>query len=153
MVERLERWQQDGDLHFVTFSCWHRMGFLAQSEARDLFERSLETTRARFKFAVVGYVVMPEHVHLLLSEPAAATLSLGLQSLKQMVTRRSQRRPFWQPRYYDFNVRTDMKRIEKLNYIHWNPAKRGLVHRPEEWRWSSCQYYQTGRKGNVSLAE
>jgi putative transposase len=63
-------------------------------------------------------------------------LATGLQALKLSVARRSGETPFWQARYYDFNVLTEEKRIEKLNYVHWNPVKRGLVERMEEWRWS-----------------
>ena len=151
MVEQLERWQQSGNLHFVTFSCYQRKGYLALAAARDLFEVVLERTRSRYRFAVVGYVVMPEHVHLLLSEPEKELLSVGLQALKVTMSRRSLHRPFWLPRYYDFNVVTEDKLREKLNYIHWNPMKRGLVDRPEDWRWSSCHYYQTGEQGRVTI--
>jgi putative transposase len=151
MVSRLARHQQDGDLHFVTFSCFGRSAYLAMPATRDLFEDALQKTCVRYRFEVVGYVVMLEHVHLLLSEPRKELLAVGLQALKLSVTRRANRRPFWQARYYDFNVRTEAKRVEKLNYIHWNPMKRGLVDRPEDWRWSSCHYYQTGERGRVSI--
>jgi putative transposase len=94
---------------------------------------------------------MPEHVHLLLSEPDRGLLADGLQGLKLSVVRRAKQRPFWQRRYYDFNVFTEAKRIEKLGYMHWNPVKRGFVDRPEDWLWSSCRYYQTGEAGRVSI--
>jgi putative transposase len=114
-------------------------------------EDALQKARTRFRFEVMDYVVIPEHVHLLVSEPGRDLLSAALQGLKLSVTRRSKMRPFWLPRYYDFNVRTDAKRFEKLNYMHWNPMKRGLVERPEDWRWSSYQYYQTGVQGRVTI--
>jgi putative transposase len=151
MVEGLERWQGDGDLHFVTFSCFHRLAYLESAAVRDLFEDALQKAHSRYRFEVVGYVVMPEHVHLLVSEPARESLAVALQGLKLSVARRARMRPFWLPRYYDFNVRTDAKRVEKLNYIHWNPMKRGLVDRPEDWRWSSYRYYQTGEQGRVTI--
>jgi putative transposase len=151
MVDRLERWQESGNLHFVTFSCYQRKGYLGAPEARDLFELVLERTRSRYGFAVVGYVVMPEHVHLLLSEPEKELLSVGLQALKVTMSRNSLQRPFWLPRYYDFNVVTEDKLREKLNYMHWNPMKRGLVDRPEDWSWSSCYYYQTGQQRGVTV--
>jgi REP element-mobilizing transposase RayT len=47
------------------------------------------------------------------------------------------RAAFWQTRFYDYNVRTEKKRVEKLRYMHQNPVKRGLVSAPEDWRWSS----------------
>jgi putative transposase len=64
---------------------------------------------------------------------------------------RSKERPFWQIRYYDFNVFTDKKRIEKLRYMHRNPVVRGLVAKPEDWRWSSFRHYATGIEGDVEI--
>ena len=118
---------------------------------RDLFEDALEKVHDRYRFDVIGYVVMPEHVHLLVSEPGKGLLAAGLQALKLSVVRRTMQRQFWQARYYDFNVFTEFNRIEKLSYIHWNPVKRGLVEKPEDWRWSSCLYYQTGVQGRVKI--
>jgi hypothetical protein len=60
---------------------------------------------------------------------------------------------FWQTRFYDFNVWSDEKRVEKLRYIHRNPVKRGLVREPEEWRWSSFRYYAFGECGLVLVTE
>jgi putative transposase len=151
MVEGLERRQEEGDLHFVTFSCYHRLGYLDPPAARDLFEDALGRMSYCYKFEVVGYVVMPEHVHLLLSEPGKGLLAVGLQALKLSVAKRGGQRPFWQARYYDFNVFTDAKRFEKLHYMHSNPVKRGLVVNPEDWLWSSCRYYQTGVQGRVKI--
>ena len=94
---------------------------------------------------------MPEHVHLLVSEPKVHLLAAVLQGLKLSVVRQAKERPFWQPRYYDFNVFTEAKRVEKLGYMHWNPVKRGLVDKPEDWAWSSCRFYQTGLPGRVSI--
>ena|ERR1700753_1619742 len=151
MVLGLERYQLDGDLHFVTFSCYHRLGYLRSRASRDLFEDALEKTHHEYRFRVIGYVVMPEHVHLLVSEPDRGLLADGLQGLKLSVVRRAKQNPFWQRRYYDFNVFTEAKRIQKLGYMHWNPVKRGLVERPEDWPWSSCRFYQTGEPGRVSI--
>ena len=64
---------------------------------------------------------------------------------------RSQERPFWQARYYDFNVWTARKRTEKLKYIHRNPVSRGLVEKPEDWAWSSYRHYMTGVQGTVEI--
>jgi hypothetical protein len=69
---------------------------------------------------------MPEHVHLLISEPKRKTLAVVIQMLKQVVTRRlrpsNSGQAFWQRRYYDFNVSNNEKRVEKLRYIHRNPS-------------------------------
>jgi putative transposase len=151
MPKALVRYQQTGDLHFVTFSCYRRRPYLDSAKARDLFERSLETMRVRYDFFVTGYVAMPEHVHLLLSEPKKAVLSKALQALKLSVAVQRKERPFWQARYYDFNVYTEHKRVEKLQYMHRNPVKRGLVAEPEDWAWSSCNHYYTGEEGVVEI--
>jgi hypothetical protein len=82
-------------------------------------------------------------VHSLVSEPHLASLDVGLQALKLSVARRSEHRHFWLARYYDFNVYSRHKRLEKLDYMHWNPVKRGLVEKMEDWRWSS--YGSTAR--------
>ncbi len=82
MSHSLVRYQNSGDLHFVTFSCYRHHQHLGSSAAREIFERSLETLRVRYDFFVSGYVVMPEHVHLLLSEPKRAALANALQALK-----------------------------------------------------------------------
>ena len=151
MPHRLIRYQQSGDLHFVTFSCYRRRQYLRSSPAPDLFERSLETMRARYDFFVIGYVIMPEHVHILLSEPKRGALATALQALKLSVGVQRTERPFWQARYYDFNVFTERKRIEKLKYIHRNPVMRGLVAEPEDWALSSFRHYQTGERGTVEI--
>lgn len=59
--------------------------------------------------------------------------------------------PFWQARYYDFNLRCAKKRIEKLRYLHRNPVNRGLVAKPEDWAWSSFRHYVTGVEGAVEI--
>ena len=151
MVEGLERRQEEGDLHFVTFSCYHRLGYLDAPAARDLFEEALGRMSYCYAFEVVGYVVMPEHVHLLVGEPGKGLLAVGLQALKLSVAKRAGQRPFWQARYYDFNVFAAAKRFEKLHYMHANPVKRGLVASPEDWPWSSYRYYQTGVQGTVKI--
>ena len=117
----------------------------------ELFEDALERVRLRFLFAVAGYVVMPEHVHLLVNEPRRALLSRAIQALKLSVSMRSRQRPFWQAHYYDFNVSSHKKFVEKLRYIHRNPVRRGLVAKPEDWKWSSFRHYQTGMRGTVEI--
>ncbi len=151
MTRGLIRYQQSGDFHFLTFSCYHRLAYLGTSEARALFESALERMRLRFRLAVAGYVVMPEHVHLLVSEPREGDLASAVRSLKLSVSLRRTERPFWQARYYDFNVRTQDKFTEKLRYLHRNPVSRGLVAKPEKWPWSSFRHYTTGFRGSVEI--
>jgi putative transposase len=151
MTKGLVRYHQAGCFHFLTFSCYHRLPYLDTAAARNLFERSLEAMRKRYEFVVCGYVVMPEHVHLLVSEPKNALLSKAIQALKLSVSIQCNERPFWLTRYYDFNVHNEEKRVEKLRYMHRNPVKRGLVSKPEDWQWSSFRHYSTGLEGPVEI--
>jgi putative transposase len=122
-----------------TFCCYHRHLSFTTPIPRQIFEAALERVRLSFDLCVYGYVVMPEHVHLLLSEPQQHTLADAIKSLKQGVSRRliGEAEHFWQKRYYDFNVRNEPQFVEKLRYIHQNPVKRGLCARAEDWEWSS----------------
>lgn len=150
----LHRFQQNCDLHFITFSCYRRQPKLGTVCARNTFEHSLERTRSAYEFCVGGYVVMPEHVHLLVTEPESRSLAIAMQSLKQSVARTlalRAREPFWQARYYDFNVWSEEKRIEKLRYLHRNPVVRGLVEKPEDWAWSSFCHHAAGVEGTVEI--
>ena len=154
MTQGLVRYQQSGCFHFLTFSCYRRQALLTRQGAYDLFERELGAVRLRYDFVVAGYVLMPEHVHLLVGEPRQSPLSIALQVLKQRTSHKlktSAEAQFWQRRYYDFNVHNEEKRVEKLRYMHRNPVQRGLVEKPEEWPWSSFRHYATGKIGTVEI--
>ena len=116
---------------------------------------------------------MPEHIHLLMSESVTGSPSTVMQVLKQRVAlrlRSSSRSPapgeqlplqsadsihslpqFWERRFYDFNVWSHKKKIEKLGYMHLNPVKRGLVVHPRDWTWSSYSSYADGGTGLVLI--
>ncbi len=151
MPRGLIRYEHTGNFHFLTFSCYHRLQHLGLAAARSLFEDALERVRRRYRFVVAGFVVMPEHVHLLVGEPQKGAVSGVVHALKLSVAMRRRERPFWQARYYDFLVHNDEKRIEKLRYMHRNPVVRGLVARPEDWPWSSFRHYATGCPGVVQI--
>jgi putative transposase len=170
----LKRYHETGHSHFITFSCYRRMRLLQRPQLCDLFLTKLEQTRVPFSLRVFGYVVMPEHVHVLLSEPDRDTLAGAIHSLKLSVSKsagsihaKEQRCPtfakltwgfsnnqhsrLWQARYYDRNTRDYEEFREKLRYIHRNPIKRGLCDRPEDWTWSSFRHYATGEIGPVEI--
>jgi len=116
---------------------------------------------------------MPEHIHLLISEPDRGNPSIVMQVLKQRFARRvlselrrkersDQSRLWqdtlevghvWQHRFYDFVVHTENKRVEKLRYMHRNPVKRELVLEPDQWAWSSFRWYALGERGPVVVNE
>ena len=154
MPDGLVRYQGGGGFHFVTFSCYQRRPLLAERDGYSVFEEELEWVRRRHGFVVAGYVVMPEHVHLLVSEPREGSVATALQVLKQRVSRRLKRKEdirFWLARYYDFNVWSHEKTVEKLKYMHRNPVMRGLVEKPEDWEWSSFRHYLHGVVGTVDI--
>ncbi|MFZ3262775.1 MAG: transposase [Terriglobales bacterium] len=143
MPSGLRRFQESGHSHFVTFSCRHRQPYFSTAKLFDLFVQCLEDTRVRFDLRVFGYVVMPEHVHLLLSEPAGFA-QVSAQSTSANLGHRHSSCSYsssWEKRYYDRNVRDYREFTVKLRYLHRNPVKRGLVRTPEEWKWSSYRHY------------
>jgi putative transposase len=93
MPKNLKRYYGRGDFHCLTFSCYRRLPLLGAASARDLFVRVIEAMRERYEFPFVGYVVMPEHVHLLVGEPKKGTLSVMLAALKQRVSRDLRKTP------------------------------------------------------------
>ena len=172
MTKRLKRYYGKGHLHFLTFSCYRRLPLLGTVRARNLFVKELRKVREEYGFLLIGYVVMPNHVHLLISEPKKRTPSTVLQMLKQRVSRRmrkrkgaSQRgqlsfpfctdgkegRSFWQARFYDFNVYSRGKIKEKLNYMHANPVIRHFVKHPKDWPWSSWSNYMKSEAGLIEI--
>jgi len=147
----LKRFYDTGGLHFITWSCCDRQPLLNTPERRDLLLKVVEQMRNRYRFAVVGYVVMPEHVHLLISEPLIANVASAICAIKLGFARRVLPQHFWMKRFYDFNVWSERKEIEKLHYMHQNPVTRGLVERPEDWKWSSFRAYACGEAGIVKV--
>ncbi len=182
MPKLLQRCYGAGDLHFITCSCYGRRPGLGTASRRDLFLTVLERVRRRSHFVVIGYVVMPEHFHLLITEPQVGNPSTVMQALKLGFARRvlgelaraqvsKGARPgapgftppgftpprfkasahVWSARFYDFNVYSERKRVEKLRYIHRNPVERGLVAEADQWLWSSFRSYAYEEIGLVRV--
>jgi putative transposase len=149
----LERRHNLGHLHFITFSCHHRLPYLETSNPKEILEQVIERTRSTHNFLLYAYVLMPEHIHLLLSEPNAHPLSSTIRVIKGESSKllKGKRTQFWQPRYYDFNVFTTRKFTEKIRYIHRNPVTRGLVSKPEDYSWSSFNHYATGELNPIHI--
>jgi len=169
----LRRFYGSGDLHFVTFSCYRRRPYLGTVRARNRVVKILDEVRSRHGFALLGYVLMPEHVHLLMGEPQHGNPSKVLQVVKQKVSRSLRGKKtssgrqmeltfasgsvaapaFWQRRFYDFNVWSEKKLKEKLHYMHRNPVDRKLVQHPQDWPWSSWSFYAKGEQGLIRIDE
>ena len=136
---------------------------------RDLFAAALAAARVHHAFKLFAWVVMPEHVHLLMRPHADARLEAALRSLKTSVAKRVIARwreldapildrirtsdgavRFWQKGGgFDRNVRDEDELCREVRYIHRNPVERGLVERPEDWRWSSVRWWMSQREGEI----
>jgi putative transposase len=161
MPRHFKRITGRGHLYFLTSSCYQRRPLLASVRARNITVQILKEVRDRYRFALLGYVIMPGYLHLLLSEVPGLEPETIIQVFKQRVSRRlpgKKRAPkglltlgfpenpealrrFWQRRYFDLNVYWSAKVPQKLHYMHANPVKAKLVQHPGDWPWSSCCHY------------
>ena len=171
MPNRLHRGA--GYSHFITTSCYQRLPLLGSPHYRDLFLNVLEQVRRRYRFTVIGYVIMPEHVHLLLTEPERGNLSVVMQAIKQgfarrLLSRLRQQRPCATTFAVERPARTrpplagSLLRLRRLlrEEAHREAAlhspqsvKRGLVLEPDQWPWSSYRQYAYGEAGPVVVNE
>jgi putative transposase len=167
MAERRAKrisFDQEGEVHEYTFSTYRRQPFLDDEEYCRIFLRKLGQARRKHGFLVWAYVLMPEHVHLLINAQRATTSAI-LKSVKQSTSQTivaslkredperlqsmvsGSRRgdspySFWQVGGgYDRNVHGAKESWGCIRYIHWNPVRRGLVEKPEDWPWSSARNY------------
>lgn len=164
-----------GEAHFLTFSCYRRAPLLARDRSREWFLQALRVCQAKGRFDLWAYVVMPEHVHLVVLPSAGVKISQILTTLKQSTSKRAlrwlrehapevltameDRRPdgtvrhrFWQRGGgYDRNLRSARDVHEKIGYTHENPVRRGLVRRAVDWPWSSAAAWETGVDGPVTI--
>jgi len=168
----LKRVEEPHHARFLTFSCRHRLPLFNQDWTKDVFIEQLRLARERMGFHLVAFVVMPEHIHLILwpnlpDFPAATVLyrlkrnvakeivgrwrEAGVQSLSKITDPNGKVR-FWQPGGgYDRNIVSDDEMREKIEYIHANPVRRGLVKSPTGYRWSSAKWYAGDRDGSLSI--
>jgi len=174
-MTKLRHYDDLGTARFVTFCCYHRFQLLNDADARYSLTRQLERIRSEYSVKLYGYVIMPEHVHLVVHPPDGVTLGPILGQLKaytsrevlsrlrvrnspvlarlRMVRSGKEHYTFWQRRCYDHNCRSLATVKEKIGYCHKNPIVRGLVKRPGDWKWSSYNYYHGGQGVPLSMDE
>ena len=146
------RYDVPGDAHFLTFSCVDRRPLLRDQQSASWMMEAIDSYRTRGLFDLWAFVLMPEHVHLVIW-PRQSSISDILKRIKQSVARKVARTRgdatsvgrFWQPGGgYDRNLRSVDDVHEKIEYVHFNPVKRGLVENPGDWRWSSARCWSEG---------
>ncbi len=166
---RRVRFEKPNQLRFLTFSCEDRLPLFVNDRIKDAFVARLSLAKERFGFRLYAYVVMPEHVHILLMPADGVTVRALLNSIKGAFGRSVVKRwkelnapilkrltqpdgsiRFWETGGgYDRNIYSPEERQEKMNYIHNNPVTRGLVGLPEDWAWSSARWYRGVRDGVI----
>jgi putative transposase len=162
----VKHYHEPGDLHELTFSCYHQLPLLTNDSWREQLARTLDTAGEECQFELVAFVFMPDHVHLLVApsgpDPAIDRYLAKIKQpfskwVKQQLTDSEstlldrltiQERPgktcfrFWQEGPgYDRNLSTPTVIEAAIDYIHLNPVRRGLVKRAVDWRWSSASWY------------
>ncbi len=156
-----KRYEGEGHARYLTFSCFQNQSLLTPENARLWLVEAIAQAKAKQPFDLWAWVAMPEHVHLLLWPQKEVKVGAILQSIKQSVTLRAihfaqTQQPdllaamrdlqpngelayrFWQRGGgHDRNIFSVAEVHEKINYIHANPVRRGMVDHPQDWRWSS----------------
>ena len=154
--------------HFVTFSCYKRRRLLDPDRSKRIAIGTLGSRLTKQKGICIGFVVMPDHVHALVWFDKTGQLSLFMDKWKDQSSSRIKdlfRRehsdywvkveeddPVWQPRYYGFNVFSEEKILEKLDYMHLNPVRAGLVDDPCDWSSSSARWYLQGKSVGLPIS-
>ena len=146
-MSRLRRIERVGRYFFVTTNLIRGAPPLSAAE-REICLNCLRAARTRFGFLLFAYVVMLDHVHLLLStfQPDLSAIMRVWKSQSALAIQESRHHhgAVWQPRYFDFILRRASDFSKKLAYIHDNPVEAKLTERPEAWRWSSAAFYASG---------
>ncbi len=158
----MKRFEHENHARFLTFSCYKRLPLFNNDQIKNRFVDQLKSTRDLTGFRLIAWVIMPEHIHLLIwpNSPeypvSKVTWHLKRNFAKQVITRWRQldasildkiqtpdgKLRFWQHGGgYDRNLYTLNEINAKINYIHTNPIRRNLVNQPEEWKWSSARWY------------
>jgi len=166
------RIDKPGDVRYLTFSCYRRLPLFSNDRIKDAFAAHLARCRDDMAFRLYAWVVMPEHVHLLVfPDVSQCPMAVLLRSLKEPFARDVLRRwrrldariltrvtdprgqvRFWQRGGgYDRNIRSETDLAEKMEYIHTNPVQRGLVKRPDEWKWSSARSFTRGYEETIPI--
>lgn len=145
-----------GQLHLVTCTCYQKQPKLGEEKHRDVFVRLMEELRVKFRFAIVGYVVMPDHFRLLMREPEIDTAANAIEMLEGRYRRRynSSARSdeqVWENRFTDAHVVGADAVAATLASMHAEPVKAGLAGSAEEWRWSSARAYAGLPEGVVTV--
>lgn len=133
---------------FITVRLLRRRAKLADPDFR-LLARAFNRARTLHPFYLTAWVFLPDHWHAICAPVYPTTISLAIKSVKQssmsaINRQRGAEGDLWQSRFFDRALRTVREYNEKVEYIHLNPVRAGLVRRPQDWPWSSLNEYSGG---------
>lgn len=155
-MPRLKHFDNLNTVRFVTISCYRRLKGFNDPRACSLFIKHLESARQKYELKIYAYVIMPEHIHLVMHIRPDLKVGLVIREIKSKMAREyfevncvHSGGVFWTKRCYDHNCRSQETIIEKIEYCHKNPVRRGLVKDPSDWKWSSFNYYHNN--GHVAM--
>lgn len=161
-------YDDEGNPQFVTFSCYKRRKLLDPDICKRIVIGVMNMELVRRKGVCSAFVIMPNHVHAIFWFPVPRQLSGFMDKWKELSSRKiaaayqkhfpeywssaGEETAVWQARYYGFNLFSDRKFNEKVEYIHNNPVRAGLVKVQSDWKWSSARFYQLGEQVGVPLS-
>ena len=130
-------------LFFVTFSTFDRKNIFTSDRLLEIVEETLFEVVKFYDIQLLGYVIMPNHLHLLTGiTEGGSGISKFIFSLKGMIRKNLVGdKLLWNKRFDDLVITTEKQFLIKLDYIHNNPVKRGLVEAPDKWRFSSYNFW------------
>jgi len=162
-MTKLRHYDNLGTARFVTFNCYRELPSLNSNMAKELLIKYIEMARDKHSIKIMGYVIMPNHVHLVMLPEKDMKLGLVIREIKSRMAKeyfarmenlsRGAQRVFWQKRCYDHNCRTPETTKEKIIYCHNNPVRRGLVKSPGNWKWSSYNWCQGNKNVPLQMDE
>ena len=140
-MSHVHRLQVSDRIFFVTVNLRRGVAPLFSWEYEQV-SAAMQESRRKLGFRLHGYVLMPDHWHALVGPDIPLTISRVVQDIKWLAARSLNRRrqlrgPVWQHQFWDRFVRHEKEFQQRLQYMHLNPVRKGLVPRPEDWRWSS----------------
>lgn len=145
----LKRYAEDNVAYFVTSITHERNSVFFDRGAAELLLNIVLYNKFTCNYRVFGFVIMPDHFHMLIQPNGDMELSAIIRKIKGNFTRfynmyTGKPRPLWQKSFYDRGIRGRLDLINTLTYMHNNPVTRGLISDPMGYEFSSCSYYETG---------
>ena len=160
-------YDEEGHAHFVTFSCYKRRALLQPDISKRIVIGMMHSQLKKQNGFCSGFVIMPDHVHAIVWFDSPNQLSTFMKQWKQRSSVKLKAliinnldhyaskidvgEPIWQRKYYSFNLYSQSKMLEKVDYMHRNPVRAGLVDYPEDWEYSSARFFEKGKSVGIPI--